>query len=145
MVQLAITGKPYYKLSTVEIERPSVSYSVDTIAELKGQLGREAELFLILGWDSLAKLPEWQEPSRLVKMCSLAVVPRPGYPYPDLGSLEAAIPVLVESLILLDVPHVDISASEIRQRVSRGMSIRHLVPEPVDRYIREHGLYATID
>jgi nicotinate-nucleotide adenylyltransferase len=141
MVRLAIGDKPYFKLSTTEIERAGPSYTVDTIAELKGQLGAKDELFFILGWDCLAELPKWREPSRLITMCRLVAVPRPGSPAPDLNSLEASIPGLANRVILLDKPRVDISASEIRNRVARELSIEHLVPEPVARYIGEQGLY----
>lgn len=143
MVRLAIDDKPYFKLSTIEVERSGPSYAVDTIAELKGQLGAGDELFFILGWGSLAELPEWREPSRLITMCRLVTVPRVGFPAPDLDSLEASIPGLADRVVLLDEPRVDISASEIRGRVSRGLPIDHLVPEPVERYIREQGLYTT--
>lgn len=141
MVRLAIADKPYFKLSTMEIERAGPTYTVDTMAELQAQLGAGDELFFILGWDNLIQLPQWREPSRLIKMCRLLVVPRVGYPDPDLDSLEAAIPGLSQRVILLDQPQRDINASEIRQRVAQGLSIDHLVPEPVDRYIKEHRLY----
>ena len=143
MVRLAIGDKPYFKLSTTEIERAGPSYTVDTIAELEGQFGVEGELFFILGWDSLAELPKWREPSRLIKMCYLVAVPRVGYSVPDLKSMEAVIPGLANRVILLDTPKVDITASVIRNRVAQGLSIGHLVPEPVDRYIREQRLYTT--
>ncbi len=143
MVRLAIDDKPYFKLSTIEVERSGPSYAVDTIAELKGQLGAGDELFFILGWGSLAELPEWREPSRLITMCRLVTVPRVGFPAPDLDSLETSIPGLADRVILLGEPRVDISASEIRGRVNRGLPIDHLVPEPVERYIREQGLYTT--
>jgi nicotinate-nucleotide adenylyltransferase len=140
MVRLAIAGYPHFKLSDVEINRAGLSYTVDTIAELKGRYAGD-ELFFILGWDSLAQLARWKDPSRLVRLCRLVAVPRPGYSLPDLKSLEGSIPGLSRSLIVLDKPEVDISATEIRERVARGLSIRHLVPEPVDEYIRQHKLY----
>jgi len=143
MVRLAIAGEPYFKLSTMEIERAGPSYTVDTIAELRGQLGAGDKLFFILGWDNLIQLPQWHEPSRLVRMCRLVPVPRVGYPSPDFNSLEAAVPGLSQSLIMLDTPQIEISSSEIRDRVARGLSIHQLVPEPVERYIREHRLYMT--
>ena len=143
MVRLAIADKPYFKLSTIEIDRACLSYTVDTISELQAQLGAGDELFFILGWDNLAELPQWKEPSRLIKMCRLVAVPRVGYPIPDLKPLEAIIPGLSQRVILLDKPEVDISASVIRQRAAQGLSIRHLVPEPVDEYIRRHKLYLT--
>jgi len=145
MVRLAINGIPYCRLSTVEIERPGPSCSVDTVAELKSQLKRGEELFFILGWDNLAELPRWREPWRLIKLCRLVAVPRPGNSLPDLKVLEQKVPGLVRRVILLDVPHLEISASEIRRRVARGLSISHLVPAPVAEYIREQGLYVNID
>jgi len=141
MLRLAIADKPYFKLSSIEIERTGPSFTVDTIAELRGQLGSEDELFFIFGWDSLAELPQWREPSRLIKMCYLVAVPRPGYPRPKLKALEVIIRGLSQRVMLMKEPEIDISASAIRERVARGLSIRHLVPEPVNRYIKEHGLY----
>jgi len=141
MLRLAIADKPYFKLSSIEIERTGPSYTVDTITELRDKFGSEDELFFILGWDSLAELPQWREPSRLIKMCYLVAVPRPGYPRPKLKTLEVIIRGLSQRVMLMKKPEIDISASAIRERVVRGLSIRHLVPEPVNRYIKEHGLY----
>jgi len=143
MVRLAIADAPCFKLSTVEIDRAGPSYTVDTIAELQTILGSGDELYFILGWDNLVQLPRWREPSRLIKMCRLVALPRPGYLLPDLYSLEAVIPELSQRLILLDKPEVDISATEIRNRVAQGLSIRHLVPELVDEYIKKYKLYLT--
>jgi nicotinate-nucleotide adenylyltransferase len=141
MLRLAIADKPYFKLSSIEIERTGPSYTIDTIAELRDKFGSEDELFFILGWDSLAELPQWREPSRLIKMCYLVAVPRPGYPRPKLKTLEVIIRGLSQRVMLMKKPEIDISASAIRERVARGLSIRHLVPEPVNRYIKEHRLY----
>ncbi len=143
MVRLAIADKPYFKLSTMEIERAGPTYTVDTIAELKARLEAGDELFFILGWDNLAELPLWREPSRLTTMCRLVAVPRLGYPLPDLKALEVSIPGLSQRVTLMDKPEIDISASAIRDRVAQGLSICHLVPEPVERYIKEHKLYLT--
>ncbi len=143
MVRLAISDRPYFELSTVDIDRPGPSYTVDTLTELQSRFGVGAELYFILGWGSLAELPRWREPSRLLKLCRLVAVPRPGYPPPDLKSLEAAIPGISKRLVLLDKPEVDVSATEIRERVRKGISIKHLVPEAVEKYIKEHRLYLT--
>ncbi len=143
MVRLAIADKPYFKLSTMEIERAGPTYTVDTMAELKAQLGAGDELFFILGWDNLAELPQWWQPSRLITMCRLVAVPRPDYPLPDLKALEASIPGLSQRVALMDKPEIDISASAIRNRVAQGLSIHHLVPEVVEGYIKEHKLYLT--
>ena len=143
MLRLAIAGRPHFKVSTVEIERSGPSYTVGTIAELRVQYGSEDEMFFILGWDSLAQLPGWREPSRLIKMCDLVAVPRPGFQRPDLKALEDLIPGISERVMLLDKPQIDISASAIRELAAQGLSLRHLVPEPVEKYIRQHKLYST--
>ncbi|MFH1169260.1 MAG: nicotinate-nicotinamide nucleotide adenylyltransferase, partial [Chloroflexota bacterium] len=126
---------------TAEIDHAGPSYTVDTIAGLKQKLGAGAELYFILGWDSLAGLPGWKEPARLIEMCRLVAVPRPGYASPGTDSLEAAVPGLARRLVLLDGPEVPVSATEIRQRVARGQSIRRLVPAAVAEYIERNKLY----
>ena len=142
MLRLALADKPYFKLATLEIERAGPSYTIDTIVELRGQLGSGDELFFILGWGSLAELPQWRDASRLIKLSYLVAVPRPGSLRPDLKALEASIPGILPRVMLLEKPEIDISASAIRDRVAQGLSIRHLVPELVNRYIKENGLYA---
>lgn len=141
MLQLALADKPGFKLSTIELERAGPSYTIDTISELQGQLNADDELFFILGWSSLAELPQWWDAPRLIQKCYLVAAPRPGAPRPNLKALEASIPGISQRVMLLDKPHVDISASVIRDRVARGLSVRHLVPEPVNRYLKEHRLY----
>ena len=143
MLRLAIAGRPHFKVSTMEIERPGPSYTVGTIAELRVQYGSEDEMFFILGWDSFAQLPGWREPSRLIKMCYLVAVPRPGFHRPDLKALEDIIPGISERVMLLEKPQIDISASAIRALAAQGLPLRHLVPEPVEEYIRQHKLYST--
>jgi nicotinate-nucleotide adenylyltransferase len=143
MTRLAVAQNPYFQLSTVEIERPGPSYAVDTISELKGQYGDEARLFFILGWDALAELPLWKEPSQVLRLCRLVVIPRPGWPPPDLRPLEEVLPGSSRDIVLLERPRVGISSTDIRRRVQEGQSIRHLVPGSVGRYIREHGLYTV--
>ena len=143
MVRLAIADKPYFNLATMEIEKAGPSYAVDTIAELEARFGAGNKLFLVLGWDSLAEFPQWREPSRLITMCYLVVAPRPGYPRPDLNALDIIIPGISQRVTMMDKPEIDISASEIRKRVAQGLSIRHLVPEPVEKYIKQHRLYIT--
>jgi nicotinate-nucleotide adenylyltransferase len=143
MVNLAIVGHPHFKLSTCEVDRPGPSYAVDTIDILQQQLGTEARLFFFLGSDALSELPQWKEPSRLIQICHLVAFTRPGFALPPLESLESAIPGLSQHVTFVEVPQVDISATQIRNRVSRGASIHGLVPQAVERYIQEQGLYLT--
>ena len=141
MVRLAIADKAYCSVSTTEVSREGPSYTLDTLAELWTRFGAGDEVFFILGWDSLSDLPRWKDPEGLIRLCHLVAVPRPGCPRPDLDSLEKSIPGLSHRVILLDKPEVDVSASDIRERIVRGVSISGLVPEVVEEYIREHGLY----
>lgn len=141
MVRLAIKDKPCFKLSTMEIQRPGPTYTVDTMAELKRQRRAGNELYFILGWDNLEELPRWREPERLISLCYLVAIPRVGYPVPDLEKLETKIPGLSQRVVMMDKPEIDISASVIRERVCRGLSVSHLVPEVVEKYIKKQGLY----
>ncbi len=141
MLRLAVAGRPHMKVSTVEIERPGPSYTVDTVAELKGQLGDGDDIYFIIGWDSLEQFHEWREPARILSMCCLAAVPRPGWPRPDTQALEARVPGISGRVVFLDKPQVDISASDIRDLAAKGESIDRLVPGPVADYIKENKLY----
>jgi nicotinate-nucleotide adenylyltransferase len=141
MLKLAIGSNPHFKVSTIELERPSASYSVDTVLALKDELGAEVELYFIAGFDALAELPIWKEPSRLLELCQIVAVRRPGYAELDWRSLEQAIPGVSSRVVVVDVPQIDISSTQIRERAAEGLSIRYLVPEAVEGYILKHRLY----
>ena len=141
MVELAIAGKPSFRLSDMEVERGGVTYSVDTLRELKGRLEPQDELFFIMGWDSLKELPLWLNPSELISLCELIIVPREGCPKPDLTALEKEVPGLSQRVVMLDEPQIEISSSDIREKVRKGIDIRGLVPDAVAGYIYENGLY----
>ena len=141
MVRLAIAGKPYFELSRTEIDRAGPSYTVDTIAEFKDISDPGSELFFMLGWDSLSEINRWREPLRLMSMCYPVAVHRPGILRPDLQSMEVSVPGILERVIIMDKPVIDISASVIRDYVVKGLSIRHFVPEIVADYIQRNKLY----
>jgi nicotinate-nucleotide adenylyltransferase len=144
MVRLAIEPYPYFKVSKIEVERMSPSYTVETLEVLKSKEGEGNQLFFLMGWDSLTQLPRWHDVTRIVGLCEIAAVPRPGYPIPDLKDLDREIPGISRHIILLDSPLVEISATDIRERVAQGRSISSLVPEAVERYISEKGLYLPV-
>ena len=143
MVRLAITGRPEYKISEIEIGHAGASYTVDTLTELWRTYDSTYERYFILGWDSLEKFPEWREPSRIIDMCFLVAVPRPGWPRPDVTTLEKAVPGISKRLILLEGPLVDISSTAIRELIKEGKDIENLVPVKVAEYIKNHKLYTT--
>ena len=141
MVRLSVADRPYFRVSASEVERAGPSYTVDTLAQLRKEYGSEDNLYFILGWDSLTQLPDWREPARIIEMCRLVGVPRPGSPRPDLEVLETRVPGISQRVVLLEKPLIDISASAVREKVARGVSIDHLVPGPVAEYISDHKLY----
>ncbi|MFC1911133.1 nicotinate-nucleotide adenylyltransferase [Chloroflexota bacterium] len=141
MVRRAIADNPYFELSTLEVDRSGPSYTVDTLTFLQDQRGSKTSLFFILGRDTLAELPLWKEPRRVIQLCRLVVPPRLGSR--DLRHLEEATPGLLERVIQLDMPVIGISSSEIRQRIARGLSVRYLVPHVVEEYITEQKIYPT--
>ena len=141
MIQAATAGNVNFDLCPVDLERPGPHYSVDTVRLIRAQyqLARQA-CYFIIGGDSLIDLPDWYEPERLVEQCLLAVVHRPGS-QPDVNQLERVIPGLSRALVWVPSPMLDLSGTEIRQRVAADRSIRYQVPEPVRSYIQEQGLY----
>ncbi len=141
MLELAVAGHEGFTISTLELERPGPSYSVDTVAALLGEMAAGDELYFIIGADGLAGLPRWHQPQRLLSMCRLAAAPRPGFAAGDLAALERRLPGITARVVWLKGPDMDISASDIRRRAARGETLGGLVPAPVADYIKEHKLY----
>jgi len=137
MLRLATAGNPAFEVSDLEVGRQGPSYTAETLEALaKAHPG--AELFFLLGEDALADLPNWYQPERIRERATLAVARRPGEPA-EAGDEAPRGPSA--GLVRLEMPRIDISASAIRVRVREGLSIRYLVPDAVDEYIRKHALY----
>ena len=141
MVRLAVGSNPFFRASSLEIDRPGLTYTLDTIRELQRDASDADELYLLLGTDSLKDFYRWKEPARILELCTLAAVPRAGSNDMDLGSLSAIRPSASEKVVVLEGPRVDISGTEIRRRVASCLSIRYQVPEEVERYLYRYGLY----
>lgn len=141
MVSLAIATNPAFSLSLIEVNRPGPTYTIDTIEQLLGEVGCDAGLFLLLGWDSVAELPSWKAPYRISKMARVVALPRTGFAKPDLAGLEKAMPGIGDRIVYIDEPSLSISSTCIRQRVMEGKSVRYMVPDAVRQYIIEHNLY----
>lgn len=134
MVELAIAGNPRFSGSRLELDSVSgPSFTIDTVRRWKA--AGEGDVALILGADSLAELGTWREPEALLAECRVLVVGRPGV------DLERTPSHLVAQVAFIEAPRLDISSSEIRERVAAGRSIRYLVPEPVREYILSRDLY----
>ncbi len=143
MLKLATGGHEAFQVSTAELDRGGVSYTVDTLEQLKSE-DPARELFLVLGSDSLADLPNWKDPPRLCELSTPLVVRRAGSPPPDYKVLSRF--VSVEKLrqfeaAQVEMPLIGLSSSDIRRRVADGRSIRFFTPRAVEKYIETHGLY----
>jgi nicotinate-nucleotide adenylyltransferase len=141
MVELAVEEHPGFSVSKIEIDRPGPTYTVDTLEQMPHELGPDAELFLILGMDSLRELPGWRQPGRVFDLCTVVGVSRPGYEDVDLSYLDELADGASGKVELVRGPLVSVSGTEVRNRVSAGQSVGSCVPEPVEGYILEHGLY----
>ena len=144
MVELAIAENPCFRTSHAEIERPTPSYSVDTMEELVAERPADSFYFIVSA-EALAELPGWRQPWRLLELCPLVVVPRLGYALPAEGWFHEHFPGQRGRFVFVETTHLGHSASDIRARVAAGRSIRYLVPSVVEDYIRENRLYMAND
>lgn len=140
MLELAIVSNPGFAISRVDIDRHGPCYTVDTLALLHQEYGPEAELFFLMGMDSLAEILTWKDPERLIRLARIVVVGRPGF-QADVDELDKVLPGAAERICIVDTPLMEVSSSDIRQRVREGAPIRYQVPEAVEAYIRVHRLY----
>ena len=148
MLALAVGGNPAFEVSTVELDRGGVSYTVDTLAALR-EAHPDDELHLILGPDALASLPDWREPARILDLAGVIAVEREGLDdvaaivqTPRLAALlgpERARDIVAEKVV---VPALGIRSSDLRARIAAGHSIRYRTPRAVEQYITTHGLYS---
>ncbi|MFB0527805.1 MAG: nicotinate-nucleotide adenylyltransferase [bacterium] len=139
MVSLAIKGNSSFKVSPVEIEKSKImnrpTFTLETIREFVKIYGKRGKIYFIVGLDEMLNISTWKEPEKLLKLCKFVVVTRPGY---ELGKLNKRI---ASKVIMLQVPGLDISASDIRKRIKAGKPIRYLLPQSVEEYIRKKRLY----
>ncbi len=139
MVLLATLDNPLFEVSRIEIDREGVSYSVDTVRELRNELEEKTELFFITGVDIVADLKTWKDPELLLSMCSFIAVSRAGY---SLEVLKTKLPrEFLSKINIIEIPSPPISSTDIRRRVRHRKTIKYLVPPLVENYIRKAGLY----
>ncbi len=139
MIELAIAGNDKFSISRADIDRPGPHYTADML-RLVQAAHPDAELYFIMGGDSLRDLPRWHRPQDVIARCKLLVMGRPdAYAAPDMH--EAILPGLAERVIMIDTPMLGISSTEIAARLRAGRSARYLVPDSVLRYIEVNRLY----
>jgi nicotinate-nucleotide adenylyltransferase len=156
MITLAIEGNPVFSFSDVEKRRENTSYSVETVEYILKKYMENLELYFILGQDAFHAIQTWKEWEKLLLLCNFVVMTRPGY---ENKGLEGILPASFSSrctydddvkgfrgptghvIFFREVTFLDISSSDIRQRVRQGKSIKFLVPESIRHYIAKNSLY----
>ncbi|MBO8156011.1 MAG: nicotinate-nucleotide adenylyltransferase [Bacillaceae bacterium] len=129
MLKKAVNSEPQFKIDPIELTRGGVSYTIDTIKELR-KLHPDHQFTFIIGADMVEYLPKWHQIDQLKKMVQFVGVKREGY------QLEER-----ESVKIVDIPGIDISSTELRKRFRADQPTKYWLPESVEKYIREHGLY----
>ncbi len=161
MLALALSPHASFAVCDEEVRRAGVSYTIDTLRILKKKYP-DARLFFIVGVDAFAQIETWKTPEQLVQVCDFAVISRPRFPFsklPQFGPLEkldrSCLDQLDEGTLqiypfslsdqtvchFLNIPHSEVSASEIRGRISAAKPLKNLLPHPVQSYIIKRNLY----
>ena len=156
MVRLAVAGNPRFRVSQIEIERPGVSYSIDTVREFRRRLDPSDSLFFMIGLDAFIEISTWRDYEEIFSLCNFIVTSRPGSIESDpLKGAGIAVKKLFcydfkqknyrhrsgTRVYFVELTDIAISASEIRALVRQGKSTRYLGPSSVERYIKRRGLY----
>jgi nicotinate-nucleotide adenylyltransferase len=139
LCRLAVEGDPRFEVSEIELNREGPSYMVDTLSLLHSSVP-DTDLYLILGGDIAAGLPDWHEPERVLSLATVAVAKRRGTPR-ELVERSLALLHGAERTRFFHMPRIGVSSTFVRERVCAGLPIRYLVPDPVAGYIADRGLY----
>lgn len=141
MTVIATSANPDFDVSRLEIDRPGLTYTVDTMLAMRETHGHHADLYFITGADAVFEIATWKDAERFRGLCRFIAATRPGF---DLAAAVAEHRRALDRLDIdfIEVPALAISSTDIRQRVAEKRPIRYLVPEPVAAYISKYGLYS---
>jgi len=143
MLQLAISGYPEYVVDRREIRRQGPSFTVDTLTEFATEF-ENAELFFLMGADSLRDVPSWRSPERICELATIVAVNRPGVPLPTAQQVQDWVgSELATSIRVLSMPGTDVSATELRTRAAAGKNLRFMTPRAVEAFIVQHEVYSA--
>ncbi len=142
MTEIATASNPAFLCSTIERDRPGVSYTVDTLLALRAE-SPQTELFLITGVDAIADILTWKRHEEVIHLAQFIAAARPGY---DPAVLSARLPeAYLKQIHILNSTALDISSTDLRQRVRDNRPIRYLTPDGVVEYIIQNRLYLTVE
>ncbi|MGC3972036.1 MAG: nicotinate (nicotinamide) nucleotide adenylyltransferase [Pirellulales bacterium] len=143
MLKLAAGGNEAFRVSELELQRGGVSYTVDTLEAVQAAQP-DAELYLLIGADTLADLPNWRNPIRVCELALPTVVARPGFgplAYEPLAAFVEPGRLARIRELRVEMPLIELSSREIRARIAAGKSIRYQTPRAVEKYVETAGLY----
>ena len=143
MTILATTHNPRFRVSDMEIKREGLSYTIDTIKEFVKEYGEQVEFYFILGADAIADLEKWEKFEDLLKLCFFVAATRPGFMDKVLEAKKRFGNLGENKIIWLDTPELNISSTDIRERVKQNLPIKYIVPDVVENYIYKEGLYKS--
>lgn len=149
LVSMATASHPRFSVSRFEIDRPGVSYTVDTLEHLMKVTPPGTELFFITGADAVLDILTWKDPARVLELATFIAATRPGYDLAKLSGLldklrsETAGRVREARVKIMEIPALAISSSMIRERLAAGRQVRYLVPEAVAQILEKNGGYAS--
>jgi len=141
MCEHAVAGDARFGVSRIELDRPGLSYTVDTLRELRSQRP-EDEFFFIMGGDQAMALPSWHEPREFLGLATVAVVERADHRREEIAETVRSI-CGDDRAVFFDMPRLDVSSTLIRERAAAGLPIRYLVPDKVANYIGAQSLYSS--
>lgn len=141
MTMMATYSNPYFFLSPIERDRPGPSYTIDTVRALVAQYEPGTEFYFLTGTDAVLELHTWNNIYELLDLCHFVAASRPGKIRTIEQEIQRLGPKAVERIHRLTTPELEISSTDIRERVRMGKSIRYFVPENVEHYIHKEGLY----
>ena len=142
MARLATSSNPFFKVSSMEVDRNGPSYTIDTLEALRKEYGDSVKLFFILGMDSIREFHRWKDPEKILNLANLVIVTRSGHNGFEIGSLNGISQGAGGRVVVIDGIAIDISGSALRKRLIEGQSIRYRVSDAVAEYIRKNGLYS---
>lgn len=141
MVRLATESNPYFEVSDVEIRRPGLSYTVDTLRWFHTQFPPDTEFYFILGMDTLLELPTWKYIDELLELTHFIGALRPHYERDPEKVIAHFGRTGRERIHALAVPQLEISATDLRNRMENGRSVRYFIPAAVREYVIKNGIY----
>ncbi len=142
MAEIATRDNSLFAVSRLDASDEKPSYTVDLIKRINQPLKVEVQVFFLMGMDSLQDLATWHQPDWLLDNCNLVALNRPSVRV-DWSTLEMRFPNIQNRVTVLDMPGLDVSGMNVRERLRLHHPIRYLVPAEVSHYIQQHGLYAT--